>query len=106
MNHMLVEHDSPEWHKLRAAHIGGSEVAALFDCQPGYALSRYALWMVKSDHAPAPPVDGVRPKWGLRLEATIAEAAQEEGNWKISKGGYVSDPTTIGLGCTLQTTRD
>jgi hypothetical protein len=46
-------------------------------------------------------VKGPRPKWGIRLEAIIAEAAAEEGKWKISKGGYVSDPTTLGLGCSL-----
>lgn len=101
MSHTEVIHDSPEWHALRARHVGGSEVAALFGVQPDYALSHYALWMVKAGRAPAPEVTGPRPAWGLRLEAAIADAAAEQETWKLSKGGYVSDTTTPGLGCTL-----
>lgn len=57
--------------------------------------------MVKAGRAPPPEVDNARVRWGLRLEPFIAEAAAEENGWIISKGGYVSDATTPGLGCTL-----
>ena len=100
-----IVHDSPEWHALRARHVGGSEIAALFDLPPGqrpnYMLTRFALWHIKAGNAPAPEVNHVRARWGLRLEEAIAEAASEERGWDVSKGGYVSDPTTAGLGCTL-----
>ena len=97
-----IIHDSSDWHALRARHIGGSEVAALFDLpadqRPAYLLSKFALWHIKAGHTPPPPFDKKRTSWGLRLEAVIAEAAAEEAGWTITKGGYVSDPTTPGLG--------
>lgn len=98
-------HDSAEWHATRARRVGGSEIAALFDLpaadRPNYLLTRFALWHIKAGHAPAPKVDSPRPKWGIRLEDVIAEAAAEENGWTIHKGGYVVDTTTPGLGCTL-----
>jgi predicted phage-related endonuclease len=100
-----VEHDSDEWHALRSRHIGGSEVAALFDLAPedtpGYARSRFALWHIKAGNAPPALVDNPRVSWGLRLEAVIAEAAAMENHWSVQKGGYVSDIHCEGLGCTL-----
>src|SRR6185312_595228 len=99
-----IIHDSPEWHALRARHVGGSEIAALFDLpadqRPNYMLTRFALWHVKAGNAPPPKVDAVRTSWGLRLEEVIAEAAREREGWTVTRGGYVSDPTTPGLGCT------
>lgn len=101
MSHTTVVHDSQEWHALRSRHVGGSEVAALFGVQPDYALSKYALWHVKKGTVPPPHIDNPRTRWGLRLEQAIAEAASEQEGWDIKKGGYVSDDTTPGLGCTL-----
>lgn len=98
-------HDSPEWHAMRARNIGGSEVAALFDLPrddvPAYLTSHWALWQIKSGRAPPPIVDNPRAAWGLKLEIAIAEAAAEKCGWMVRKGGYVTDPTTRGLGCTL-----
>jgi len=94
-------HDSPEWHALRARHIGGSEVAALFDAQPAYALSKFALWQVKKGNAKPPPVGNERVTWGLLLEEAIAKGVSMKCSWAVRKGGYVADPTTVGLGCTL-----
>lgn len=103
-----IVHDSPEWHALRARHVGGSEVAALFDLpteqRPNYMMTRFALWHVKAGNAPPPQVDSPRPKWGLRLEEAIAEAAAETHGWTIARGGYIRDATTPGLGCTLDYT--
>lgn len=105
MSHTEVVHDSPEWHALRGRHVGGSEIAALFDLptgdRPAYMLTRYSLWHIKAGNAPPPHVSNPRTKWGLRIEQAIAEAVAEDQGWKIHKGGYVSDPTTHGLGCTL-----
>jgi predicted phage-related endonuclease len=105
MSFTQIEYDSPEWHALRARHIGGSEVSALFDLAPedvpGYARSRFALWHIKAGNAPPPIVDKTRVSWGLRLEAVIAEAAATENGWSVQKGGYVSDVQCEGLGCTL-----
>lgn len=105
MSFTSIVHDSPEWHSLRSRHIGGSEVAALFDIpnedKPTYVRSRYALWHIKAGNAPSPMLDNPRIKWGLKLEAVIAEAAAEENGWVITKGGYVSDNLCEGLGCTL-----
>jgi predicted phage-related endonuclease len=94
-------HDSPEWHTLRARHVGGSEVSALFGVQPDYALSHFALWHVKKGTMPPPEVTIERAEWGIELEGSIARVAAKRYGWKIRKGGYVSDPTTPGLGCTL-----
>jgi predicted phage-related endonuclease len=75
---------NPEhWHDLRAGHVGGSEVAALFGVQPDYAMSHWTLWQVKSGRMAPPFVDSERPKWGRRLEAVIAEAVAEERGWHI-----------------------
>lgn len=105
MSMTQIIHDSPEWHDLRARHIGGSEVAALFDLAPedtpAYLRSKYALWHVKAGNAPPPLVDNPRVRWGLQLEAVIAEAAAEEHKWSVQKGGYVTDIHCEGLGCTL-----
>lgn len=98
---MSGQRDDPAWHAARAKVVGGSEIAALFDCQPDYAMSRYALWHVKAGLAPPPEVSGDRPAWGVRLEAVIAEAAAEQEGWKIHKGGHVVDPECAGLGATL-----
>lgn len=89
------------WHAARSRVVGGSEVAALFDVQPDYAMSLYALWHVKAGNVPPPRFENERVAWGLRLEDAIAEGAAEQEGWTIRKGGHVLDPTTPGLGCTL-----
>lgn len=105
MSMTSIIHDSPEWHDLRARHIGGSEIAALFDLAsedtPNYLRGKFALWHIKAGNAPPPVVDNPRVKWGLRLETVIAEAAAEENKWSVQKGGYVTDINCPGLGCTL-----
>jgi putative phage-type endonuclease len=92
---------SPEWHALRAQNIGASEIAALFGCQAAYALSHYALWQVKSGRVSPPEVNNERAQWGLRLEEAIAAAVAQREDWTVTKGAYVTDDTTPGLGCTL-----
>ena len=89
------------WLDARREVVGASEVAALFNVQADYALSHYALWMVKAGRVPAPDVNGLRPVWGLRLESAIADAAAEQECWTIRKGGHIADTTTPGMACTL-----
>ena len=96
--------DRDEWHRRRAKNIGGSEIAALFDLQPDYAMSAYELWQVKAGRIPAPEVAGERPAWGLRLELAVAEAAAEKEGWEIEQGGHVEHPTVRGAACTLDFT--
>lgn len=98
----LLPVTSPEeWHKLRAQHIGASEVAALFGCEPSYAQSKFALWQVKSGKIPAPVVDGKRIQAGKRLESAIAHWIADINEWKIEQWqGYASSGSTRGIGCT------
>lgn len=91
----------PEWHARRATVVGASEVAALFECQPDYAMSLYALWHVKTGRVPPPPVAGERVAWGIRLEQVIAEGAAEQEGWTIAKGGWIADRIQPGMGATL-----
>lgn len=89
------------WHAARARVVGGSEVAALFGCQPEYALSKFALWHVKRGDIQPPEVTGERPMFGLRLERVIAEAAAEQEGWTVEPRGHVAHPRVPGLGATL-----
>lgn len=90
-----------EWHAARAKVIGGSEIAALYQCQQPYQMGLYALWHVKAGLIDAPPVDGERIEWGNDLEEAIANVVARRRGWEIRKGGHVVDRTTPGLGCTL-----
>jgi predicted phage-related endonuclease len=94
-------HDSPEWHAIRARHIGSSEVAALFGVQPDYALSAFALWQVKAGIIPPPVVENDRVNWGTRLEPVIAAGLADEQGWTIAKGRYHEDKVCPHLGASL-----
>lgn len=70
--------------QFRAAHIGASEVAALFDCSP--YLTAFELWHRKNGSIDTPAFNSIgddgtpeneRIYWGVRLEAAIIEAAKE-----------------------------
>jgi predicted phage-related endonuclease len=70
--------------QFRAAHVGASEAAALFDCSP--YLTRFELWHRKKGNIDTPEFnamsddgtpDNERIYWGVRLEAAIIEAAKE-----------------------------
>lgn len=101
MTILPIPPDRAEWLALRARRIGASEVAALWDVQAPYALSRWALWHVKAGLAPPPEVAGTRPAWGIRLEQVIAEAAAEQEGWSIRKGRYAVCDDCDHLGATL-----
>jgi predicted phage-related endonuclease len=70
--------------QFRAAHVGASEAAALFDCSS--YLTRFELWHRKKGNIDTPEFnamsddgtpDNERIYWGVRLEAAIIEAAKE-----------------------------
>jgi predicted phage-related endonuclease len=68
---------------FRAQHVGASEVAALFGCNPW--LTEFELWHRKKGNIATPEFnavhDGVpeaeRIYWGVKLEAAIVEGAKE-----------------------------
>ena len=91
-------HSEAEWHALRKAHVGASEVAALFNVQPDYMHGLYGLWSIKAGLVSPPEIDNDRIKWGMRLEAPIANGCAEDQGWKIRKGGYFEDDLCPGLG--------
>lgn len=70
--------------QFRAAHVGASEVAALFDCSP--YLTRFELWHRKAGNIATPDFNAVaddgtpeseRIWWGVKLEQAILEGACE-----------------------------
>lgn len=95
---------TPEHHAQRAKVVGASEVAALFGCQQPYQMSLFTLWHVKAGNIAPPPVEGPRIDWGNDLEEAIARVAARKNKWTITKGEHTTDPTTPGLGCTLDYT--
>lgn len=69
---------------FRARHVGGSEVSALFGCNPW--LTHFELWHRKAGSISTPEFNAVREDgtpederiyWGVKLEAAIIEAAQQ-----------------------------
>jgi predicted phage-related endonuclease len=98
-----INQDVAGWHKARAKVVGGSEVAALYGCQPDYAMSHYTLWMVKSGRMDPPPVAGERPTWGILLEEAIAAAVSDKMGWHVYRPQHmhVVNPRCERMGCTL-----
>lgn len=69
---------------FRAAHVGGSEVPALFDVSPW--LTHFELWHRKKGNISTPEFNAIgddgnpdneRIYWGVRLETAIIEGAKE-----------------------------
>lgn len=90
-----------EWHNLRASHIGGSEVAALFDVQPDYMPGKWALWQYKTGFAEAPILDNNAVICGKLLEDGIANIVSYITGWELKKGSYYQDDTCPHLGASL-----
>lgn len=70
--------------EFRARHVGASEAAALFDCNPW--LTHFGLWHRKAGNIETPEFDAMKDDgspeneriyWGVRLESAIIEAAKE-----------------------------
>lgn len=69
---------SPEWHELRATHVGASEVGALLGVCP--FSDAHTVWRRKNDPAYLHPESGVNTPmwWGHQDEPAIIEAAIHE----------------------------
>ncbi len=93
--------DDAHWRQLRAAHIGGSEVAALFGEHPH--LTRFELWHRKAGNISEPDLsDNERVTWGQLVEPAIGEGVRRLKGWSVEKpDGYHKHPTIRGLGATL-----
>jgi predicted phage-related endonuclease len=97
-----IEEKTMLWHAIRMLHVGGSEIAALYNEQRPFAQSHFTLWQAKAGKIPPPTVEQEgRVKWGIYLEPHIAAWAADEFGWKIKKGGYVIDRQQRGMACSL-----
>jgi putative phage-type endonuclease len=87
------------WHELRKKHVGGSEVAALFDACS--YMTHFELWLKKSGKISSEIEDNDRMMWGRLLEEGVAQGVAIKKGWKIMKPDFylVSDDTQ-GMGCT------
>lgn len=89
---------------FRAAHVGASEVAALFDCHPW--LTRFELWNRKAGNLAVPEFneigpDGVplneRAYWGVKMEDAIVQGAKERwGYQEREQTGHMSNGKGLG----------
>lgn len=93
--------DDAHWKELRAQHVGGSEIAALFGEHA--QLTRWELWHVKKGLLPAADLsDNDRVFWGSILEPAIAQGIAAKTGWKIRKvRRYHSCLPDLGLGASL-----
>lgn len=99
MPSIQIENDT-DWHALRAKNIGGSDVAALFDCSP--FTTAFSLWHEKAGNAPRPDVDNQRTRLGKFLEEYIAKELGAELGWNVVRSKeYHVHPRVKGMGCTL-----
>jgi len=88
---IITVRDEAHWHELRAKHIGGSDVAALFGLSP--FTSRWQLWMEKTGKiAPEDLSDNKAVQAGTFLESGIANWAAHRWSMNISK---VTDYFTV-----------
>lgn len=93
--------DDAHWHELRAKHIGGSDVAALFGLNP--YTTRWQLWMEKSGKLPPEDLSGNKAiQAGKFLEAGIANWAAHTWSMDIEKvTDYFIMEDAPGMGATF-----
>ena len=95
--------DAEHWHVLRAQHVGGSEVAALFG-EHEHGLTKFGLWHAKKAPGPFAPItrQTERMAWGNILEPAIAKGVAEQTGWTIRKvRTYYSMLPDLALGGSL-----
>lgn len=98
-----IENDD-HWHELRAKHIGGSEVSALYGRSP--YTTPWQLWMEKAGKLKR-PFDERYTRAGKFFEAGIAAWAAEKWGMVIFKvEEYYTDDDTPGMGATLDYATD
>lgn len=96
----LPVRDEAHWKDLRAQHVGGSEVAALFGEHA--QITPFELWHRKAKNIPEPDLsDNERVMWGSILEPAIAAGVSKKRDWTVRKvRRYLSNPE-VGLGGSL-----
>lgn len=91
--------DESHWHELRAKHIGGSEIAALFGQSP--YTTALELWLIKRGEASGEFPDNERMFWGRLLEDAVAQGVAIQKSWQVDNlKAYVVCGDTPGMGCT------
>lgn len=97
----ITVRDEAHWHELRAKHIGGSDVSALFGLSS--FSTRWQMWMEKSGKLPPEDLDKNKAvQAGKFLEAGIAQWAASLWGWDIQKvEEYHTADDTQGMGATL-----
>lgn len=100
---MVENLTNAEWHGHRAQHIGGSEVASLFEdvlALQGESpfLSRFELWHIKAGNIEAEILDDDRIIAGNYLEPAVARWVADQTGWKVEdfSGGYLSNGKGLG----------
>lgn len=98
---MIQIKDEAHWRELRAQHVGGSEIAALFNEHP--QISRFELWNRKAGRVAEPVMsDNERVFWGTILEPAIAQGVATKTGWNVRKvHRYHSMIPALGLGGSL-----
>lgn len=93
--------DGPHWRELRAAHLGASEVAALFDLHP--QLTKFELWNIKAGKIAAEDIsESERVFWGTVLEPAVATGIAKLKGWNIRKvRRYIIHSSVTGMGASL-----
>lgn len=87
------------WRELRASHIGGSEVAALFG-ESSY-MTHFELWVMKSGKVTPAFPDNDRIFWGNVLESAIGKGTAMKTGWQVEKcKDYHESDNNKRLGCT------
>lgn len=87
------------WKALRAKHVGGSDIAALFDASP--YQTHFTLWAEKAGKS-SRDWGNDRTDWGKRLEAAIAAGVSADMRWNLEKcQNYHHHPKVAGMGCTV-----
>lgn len=97
----ITVRDEAHWHELRAQHIGGSDVAALFGLSS--FSTRWQLWQEKSGRLPPEDLsDNKAVQAGKFLEQGIAQWAAHLWGWDIHKvEEYHTADDLPGMGATL-----
>ncbi|WP_417790318.1 YqaJ viral recombinase family protein [Terasakiella pusilla] len=97
----IIPRDEAHWHELRAQHIGGSEVAALFGLSS--FMTPFELWHIKKGNIEAPNLDdNERVFWGNVLEPAIAKGIAQLEGFQIRKvHRYLSSEDVPGMGASL-----
>ncbi len=89
-----------QWHQLRKQNVGGSEIAALFDCSPW--ITRFSLWHEKAGKVAPNAEENDRMRLGKYMEPYIAGEMARKLGWKLERSKqYWIHPEITGMGCTL-----